>query len=582
MATTSDADLKVCGIDGIDPGDPCTTIDLPVPPVLPPVDPPQPPGGPGAIEFITASASGSGIWVNWRYPIIYPEKVAFINLYRSTTPNFASTGDPIAVTQSSSYLDPDHQLTVDQVYYYWVRVVSTAGDPGTATGPASATAVDGIDEWLEKIQNKLNDTHLNSLLREGIADITSGNSSLTVEQQEQKFGIALFSLLLEESFFDKLKAIDTLIYENQLEYVKGDLAVAGRISVIHAQSNDNKATILEEQGVRASKDAALAYDSKIVTAKVGETQVSVKILNEAEIGNGIMRGGHVVTVETQQNDDTKFISGFGIYNEKPDDPELDTQSSFLIHADNFAVGLPDEGSNFYIWDEELEKDVLVNPSDMKTVYPFSVNYVTNSNGGKEPKISLNADVIANDIRVKGANIEGVIRSDVFHFNYGQVGGANTPNQGWAIFPNGTAIFTNAVVSGTVTAGYFVKGSVGTIDLGINSATFGTAGLGHNYATSGNLFSRGYTAPNDGVLFLTVGGNMQCNAGQSVYLTVSAGSNSTRHEVYANDGTGSSNSWIRVPASTSVTSQAGGSGISASLSGSGSISAVWWSVVILKR
>ena len=557
------------------PEEECSTNSC-TPVVVTPVDPVPPGSPPGLIEFITASSSGSGIFVSWRYPNADRSVLGYIDLYKGLTSNF-NDANLIGTSNSSSYYDHKSNLIVGYSYYYWVKAVSTTGGEGLPVGPAHAVAVSSVKDTLDDINGQINDTQLSQDLRTVIANITNGNSSLSDQAQINRFGIALFTTLLGDQF-DQLNDIDTLIFENTLEYIKGDLAVAGRIQLLHAQSFENKATILKEQGVRASQFGSLVFDTTTLQATAGLLSASVQTIQESEIKINEdltdLKAGYVLKTQTIGPGGIPYISGFGLYNTSDGDR---SNSAFIVHADMFAIGVPNQA--FTVYDEEQEKNVLVYPEE-DVIYPFSVTYVNDKNGNKTPRIALNAKAIASDLTIQAGQVEGVLRSDVFRLK-GFLG-ETQESFGWALFPNGTCILNNLIASGTIQASSFVEGGIETSFLGRESTTFAFGGLGMNYATSGQLLSRGYKAPEGGKLFLTVGGNMKCNAGSSAYITVTAGSQSTRHEVYANDGTNSSNAWIKVPASTSVTSLAGETGISASFSGSGAIYNVWWTVAIYKR
>jgi len=360
------------------------------------------PGDPNVDDSILSAFGGElGIRVSWTYPDLNSHAVAHTVLYRSTSSDFALSSI-IATAAGNYYLDPVDGLVVGTTYYYWIQIVAISGLVGALIGPASATAVDTIAATIVQMQDQINESTLSQALRTKIGRITDNTSSLTTLQQEQALGYAYFDELLAGVNTD-LAAINTVNYQANLERIDGDLAVVARVDLISATSNDNAAAILSEQIVRAAADSAIAADITTIQSSVGDNTVSIQTtssvaINAANVANAAnatannadslsaalddvvngsnLAGDNGLTAQYMVKLDVNgYVSGFGQYNDG-------TNSRFLIHASNFAVGNP-----------------LVAGSLNDIVYPFAIETV---NGVQT--IALNALTMIPDASIGSAAI----------------------------------------------------------------------------------------------------------------------------------------------------------------------------------
>lgn len=466
------------GLNNIDIGNECgITIS---PPVTPPINNPNFPNdpyGPGGIAWLTASASGAGIYLNWNYPVLRPQAVAHILVYRNTTNSFANAS-VVATVGGSSYQDPSSGLELYQVYYYWVRTRSTGGVLGELNGPAHATAEGTMADFLIDLTDQINDTQLSKDLKTNIGIITDGASALTTATQVNAAGFAIFDELLD-GVTDGLAAIDTLVYQNNLSRITGDDAVVGRVDLLLAKSNSNAAAILDEQVVRATKTDALALNIHTLQATADDQSASVQVLEKAEVLNGEARASYMV-----KTDVNGYVAGFGLYNEGPNAPGF--KSGFIVHADLFAVGLPSNVRQTVTDANGNDTGETAVPLD-PTVYPFSVSYVTNSEGKKEPRISLNGRSMIPDASIGNAQLTGTIRSDVL-----------TYTEGWAINPDGTAVFANVTVRGNIEATSISADKINIVDTKdvtpgsitlIKTATYSPNPRSQKFVTNGKFFEK---------------------------------------------------------------------------------------------
>lgn len=352
------------------------------------------PGDPSLdTSILSAQSALMGIAVSWTYPNTNPHAVAYTFLYRSTQNDF-DTAVLIRTVSGDYHLD-QYEVTEGTTFYYWIRMVSVNGTVGNVIGPASAQRLPSVEQLIELLVGRLDDSVLVQDLKTRINEITNVASALDAETQNRLLGDDVLSQLLA-GLADDLSDIDTLVANEITERISGDSALVAAVDMILAKANDNAAAILQESGVRADADSAIAFDVQTLQATVGDTSSSLQTLQQ--VVNGPEGLSAQFMVKTDVNG---YVSGFGLYSDE-------TFSEFIINADRFAVIKPGQNS----------------------VYPFIID---NVNG--EPVIALNATALIPDAQITNAMIGNFIQSN----NY------NGTTQGWRIDKNGSANFSSIVI-----------------------------------------------------------------------------------------------------------------------------------------
>jgi hypothetical protein len=371
------------------------------------------PGDPDLNNTILSAQAGfGGIAVSWTYPVELAHAVSHTLLYRSKSDSFVTAA--LIQTLAGGYYFDQNDVSIGTTYYYWIQMVSVNGTRGDVIGPASATMQPTVEQIIDILEGQIQDSMLDFDLSTRIDRITDGTSAISDETQNRLLGDNYLTQLME-GITDDLNAVDTLIYQAELERVSGNDAVVARVDYILAQSNDNAAAILHEQAVRATDIKAVALDVQTVQASVGETDVSIQTfqlaINDLEEG---MSAEWMVKTDVDGH-----VAGIGLYNDG-------VTADFTIKVDRFAVGKPGHDS----------------------AYPFIIADV---NG--ETVIALNAKTLIPDAHITNAMIEGTIQSDDYDFW----------TTGWGIHKDwgGTgslAVFHNIIARGNIEA-TSIKGQI---------------------------------------------------------------------------------------------------------------------------
>ena len=375
-----------------------------------------PPGDPNlGSSILSARSVWPGIEVSWTYPNVNPEGVAHTLLYRSTASNFASAIQ-IAIVEGGYYFDQDP--VVDNTrYYYWIKMVSVNGSVGPPIGPASAVKNNAVDYVVDQLTGQINNSHLNDELNASIDQITDNTSGLSDLKQEQLFGDAVLSAMWDD-LRTALDANENAIFEvrtesveqdevllqmingmtanldgNLAEYgeliqvlVTNDAAQAAQIETLTASVETNAAAIATESIVRATEDEALALRLTTLEATTDPDnpdsdyaslqQQMLVVAKAAEDAQNDVDALETYTyaLYTLTTDVNGLVSGFGLMNDG-------ITSEFIVHADYFAVGIPNRG---------LEED---------NVYPFIIGPVDGVN-----VIALNGATMITDAAITTAKI----------------------------------------------------------------------------------------------------------------------------------------------------------------------------------
>jgi len=206
-------------------------------------------------SLLSAVPAFGGIDVLWTYPLLNPQAIAHTLLYRSTNENPATKVNHRTVTGDFYY---DKSTTDAAItYYYWVQHVSVNGTVGDMIGPAFAMARPTIEQVMQGLTGRIDDSLLGQALKAEIASIKTNRQDLLAETVNRV--AANGDLLLEYSDLEiNLANVDTLVRQEITQRTEADSTIVNQVNVLFAQLEDSNALILQEQTVRASDDEALA------------------------------------------------------------------------------------------------------------------------------------------------------------------------------------------------------------------------------------------------------------------------------------------------------------------------------------
>ena len=389
-----------------------------------------PPGDPNlGSSVLSARAVWPGVELTWTYPNVNPEGVAHTRVYRSQSNKFNSAVQ-LAIAEGGYYFDQETS-SVNIKFYYWIRMISVNGTVGPVIGPASAVKNAMVDYIIYELDGKINSSLLNAELNASIDQITDNTSGLSDLKQEQLFGDAVLSAMWDD-LRAALDANENAIFEVRTESVTQDEVLLQTINGMTANLDGNLAEYGELIQVLVDNDAAQTAKIETLTASVGENTAAIaeesiaRVYGDEELDEDVKAvAARVTTLEANTNPDDPnsdyaklqqqmivvaqaaddaqetadeakddvddlekytyalytlttdvngLVSGFGLMNDG-------TTSEFIVHADYFAVGIPNRG---------LSED---------NVYPFIIGQVDGQNA-----IALNGLTMITDAAITTAKI----------------------------------------------------------------------------------------------------------------------------------------------------------------------------------
>lgn len=201
---------------------------------------------------ITAEPAFGGIKVTWTYPIVNPEGVRHMLLFRqannTTTP---AVGAPPYQTVPGTYFYDAIRPEDSKTYSYWIKVVSFSGTVSGYIGPASAVARDTISNIIDSISLDIDNSRIASSLRSYITGLVPSHTDY-----------AAFILAQKKNYTDITSYIN-----NNTKAVQDSAAVS--IKINSQLQTANESILLKQEMMYAyHKDAiaAIGYTSKM---KVG-------------------------------------------------------------------------------------------------------------------------------------------------------------------------------------------------------------------------------------------------------------------------------------------------------------------------
>ena len=403
-------------------------------------------------SVLTARGQFQGIRLDWTWPSVNPEAVAYTGIWRSPGGNF-DLASPLANAQGNTYLDTA-DVEVGIGFYYWVQLVSVYGTRGDVIGPAYGVMQPSVEAILEMLKDRVGQDLLDTGLLNQLGEISALGTSLYDENLARLGQESLFASQLAQLQAD-LGTIDTLVLNETQERVTDDAALVGQINGILATFNNSVAAIQQEQLALATADTVFVGQIESLQASIGGGSVS---LNTFQTVTGEIIDD-VVALEATYGvkiDNEGYVSGFAQNNNG-------TESTFTIAASRFAIVIPPaQGAT----SESPLNDVVT---------PFVVDTV---NG--ETVIALNATALIPDARITNAMIGNVIQSDDYVGVLQDFPNAN----GWALFKEylGGGSFLevhNLYARGNIEASSLKVNTAMVTAANIQNAQVGTLQIGDN-------------------------------------------------------------------------------------------------------
>lgn len=290
------------------------------------------PGDPDNNVILTATPAFGGIDVQWSYPMINPQAVAHVHLYRSTSPEEWTAVRYHTVT--GTYFFDRIEIAGTMEYHYWIQIVSVNGTIGEMIGPATATSRPTIAAMLELLTGQIDAGLLAQSLKNEIAQIETNRLGITAEMlaraaSDDALGVAYNEVRAQS---DETRA---LLQNEVLARTSANEALVTAVNTLHSTVQNGEqawtAAIQQESVARASADATLASQITTAQSQMAENIASVQTNLETEIttlGDRVTSVGARYTALVTVND---LIGGFGIANDG-------TQVEAGFDVDRFWIG----------------------------------------------------------------------------------------------------------------------------------------------------------------------------------------------------------------------------------------------------
>ena len=293
------------------------------------------PGDPNNDSVLTATTVYGGIQLAWTYPTINPNAVAHTLLYRgiSLSPSEALLHRTVTGDSYFDIANPEEAVT----FFYWIKIVSVYGTVGPLIGPASVVALPTIQQLIQELTGKIDDSLLATSLRSDIASIATLAQEIDLEIQNRiasnvALGNALAAVQTEAG------ELTTYILNETTQRQTADSAQVTAINAMAVGQGENAAAIVTEAAVRLAADSALATNI--------ETLVS-RLTAEGDVGSAIIISEQTAS---QALDDastalwTALNKNRSFYQVAEPDPLIVTLSAGDLWVD---VG---NGNQLYRWD----------------------------------------------------------------------------------------------------------------------------------------------------------------------------------------------------------------------------------------
>jgi len=272
------------------------------------------PGDPDMSNILLkATAAFGGIDVEWTFPNINPNAVAYTTIYRSLLPD-PDTANVIKVAQGNFYYDAIESTPDTRVrYYYWIRIMSIYGTPGDLIGPASAVAKSRIEQTIEELTGKIDAGVLAQTLKKEIDRIELNALGITQEMLDrQKMGTDLGVRIEQVSAFTG----DTraLLQNEVLARTTADSAFVSTVNTLYATVNGNISAVQTQVTANTTQISALAQQVTKLEAQVGDDLAQVMQQMRAEIQTVDGKVTAIGALWTAQVNVNGLIGGFGVYN----------------------------------------------------------------------------------------------------------------------------------------------------------------------------------------------------------------------------------------------------------------------------
>lgn len=271
------------------------------------------PGDPSTSDvLITATPAFGGIDINWTFPNINPNAVAYTIVYRSLLPD-PETATVLTHAQGSFYYDRINDPT-KPVYYYWVKIMSIYGTLSDYIGPAWATAKPLIEELIEELTGKIDAGVLAQSLKTDIDQITLNKLGITQEILDRAANDNSIGARVTEvsAFTGETRA---LLQEEVLVRTDQGQAFVGVVNTMYAEMNGNVSAVQQSVTALTTQVGSLAQQINNVESNFNQNLAQVQVQMQTQINTVNGKVTDIGALYTAKVNVNGLIGGFGVYND---------------------------------------------------------------------------------------------------------------------------------------------------------------------------------------------------------------------------------------------------------------------------
>ena len=299
------------------------------------------PGDPDGNISLHATPAFAGINVSWTYPTTNASAVAHTILYRGTSSNFSSAIQHRIVTGNFFY----DQISIAQIYYYWIEVVSINGTVGSLIGPASAVAAGLTTDILQTLTGQIDSGLLAQSLKADIDRISLLGFDITTEVTAREDVDLTFAQALADV----------------------EAGIASAATFINTINNS-----------RVSDNAAIAESVDLLAVTLGDEVASVVVNTGAWINEVTGDIGAMYTARLTANG---LVGGFGLINDGASvDAGFDVDTFWIGRTNNDKVKpFIVSGGNVYI-DNAHIRNITADKLSVGNLADISTTFTGNTSG----------------------------------------------------------------------------------------------------------------------------------------------------------------------------------------------------------
>ncbi len=310
------------------------------------------------VTNLIATSKLFGIGLTWKLPEILNDNV-WSEIWFGKTNKIDDARLLVSLPKPLNNFVLDN-LSLDQSYYFWVRLSNQNGITGEFTQSAFGEPEQGAEKITEHLKGKITETELYPGLVDGIVSDAAGEALGKVKEDIDE--------ILKESetimeIGNVVENTETKLMLLALSSITGDKVQSAQTLIINAKSDINRAEALLQQLSHVTKDRARSMQYMALVAEMGNVQANFTRLEEvvatetqamaqsieelkAQIGDdlqasitemkqviadidGTVKAMVTIKAETMKNG-KKVVAGlsFGVDGE---------ESQFIIMADKFAI-----------------------------------------------------------------------------------------------------------------------------------------------------------------------------------------------------------------------------------------------------